>query len=200
MPRPNRMTPLGVPEATPERGMFMGNRGCLVDARGELVRAWQVERWITCVTAFRGRRRTPLMQPGRYTELFFLDEATALAAGHRPCAECRRGVLEEFRAAWRTVHPRDAAGLPALDRRLHRERTAAVRWRAEVSTLPDGVMVLHDARPWLVTGGVLRPWSHGGYGPPREAPAAALPVLTPRSLAATLAAGWRPALHPSAAP
>jgi hypothetical protein len=194
------MTPLGVPEATPHRGTLMGNRGCLVDARGALARPWQVERWITCVLAFRGRRRHPLMQPGRLTELFFLDEATALAAGHRPCAECRRADLTAFRAAWALVHPADAeAGLPGLDRRLHRERTAAHRRRAPAAGLPDGAMVLLDARPWLVQGGALRAWSHAGYGERRAAPAQPVPVLTAPSLVATLAAGWRPAPHPSAA-
>ena len=95
MPRQNRVTPFGEIIATPERGTFMGNRGVLHDAEGRIRRAWQVKRWIVCVLEFRGRKRT-VMTPGPYTELFFLDEATALAAGHRPCAECRHARFLDF--------------------------------------------------------------------------------------------------------
>jgi hypothetical protein len=199
MPRPNRMTPFGVPEADPARGLFMGNRGCLVDGQGRLARGWRGERWITCLLEFKGRRRRPLMAPGRYTELFFLDEATALAAGHRPCAECRRADLNAFRAAWLQVHPCDAGRLEVLDHRLHAERTAPDRWRADARELPDGAMVALDGAPWLVLDGALLAWSHGGYTAGRALPAAPVPVLTPPSSVAVLAAGWRPRLHPSAA-
>src|SRR5688572_32956373 len=99
MPWRNRVTPLGDIVATPERGTLMGNRGCLHDGGGNVRRAWQVKRWLICVLEFRGRRRR-VMTPGHYTELFFLDEATALAAGHRPCAECRRSRFDAFRRAW----------------------------------------------------------------------------------------------------
>jgi hypothetical protein len=199
VPRPNRMTPFGVPEADPARGLFMGNRGCLVDGRGRLARHWRGERWITCLLEFKGRRRTPLMAPGRYTELFFLDEATALAAGHRPCAECRRADLNAFRAAWLQVHPGDAGRLEVLDHRLHRERTAPARWTAGARELPDGAMVALDGAPWLVLDGALLAWSHGGYTGRRALPAGPVQVLTPPSSVAVLATGWRPRLHPSAA-
>src|SRR5579863_2821842 len=121
MPRQNRVTPLGELIATPERGLVYGNRGCLHDADGRIRRPFQVRRWIACTLEFRGRRRSPLMMPGRYTELFFLDEATALAAGHRPCAECRRADYNRFRDYWAQVvgGPTDA---DSMDLRLHGER------------------------------------------------------------------------------
>src|SRR6201998_3464626 len=108
MPRQNRVTPFGEIIATPERGTFMGNRGILHDELGHVKRAWQVRRWLVCVLEFRGRKRT-VMTPNRYTELFFLDEATALAAGHRPCAECRHARFLDFCHAWRTATPGDGS-------------------------------------------------------------------------------------------
>ncbi len=129
MPRQNRVTPPGEIVAAPERGTFMGNRGCLHDAKGQIRRPWQLERWIVCVLAFKGRQRR-VMTPGRYTELFFLDEATALAAGHRPCAECRR---ERFNAYRRALAAGGAKGDEPLrsaveiDHRLHAERVAPDR-------------------------------------------------------------------------
>ena len=193
----NRVSPFGLLEAAPARGTLMGNRGCLVNARGELVRRWQLDRWITCVLEFKGRRRRPLMAPGRYTELFFLDEATACAAGHRPCHECRRADAEEFLAAWRAVHPRDRR-LAQVDERLHRERTRAAHPAVACAELPDGAMVSLDGRAWLVVDGGLRAWTHGGYTDARPRPPERATVLTPPSIAAAMRAGWRPAIHPSA--
>lgn len=187
VPLPNRMTPFGVPEAVPERGTLFGNRGCLVDADGRLAREWQLQRWIACVLAFKGRRRAPLMQPGRYTELFFLDEPTALAAGHRPCAECRRGAALAFRAAWGS-HER----FPPLDAELHAQRTAGP-WRGR--DLPDGTMVALDGAAHLVHEGALRPWSHAGYGAPRPLPTGLLDVLTPPGTVAALRNGFEVVAH-----
>src|SRR3954451_12489199 len=99
MPRQNRVTPFGEIVAVPERGTMMGNRGRLHDGEGQILRPWQVKRWLICLLEFNGRHRV-VMAPDRYTELFFLDEATALAAGHRPCFECRRKSFEQFAAAW----------------------------------------------------------------------------------------------------
>lgn len=192
------MTPFGVPEANPARGMFMGNRGCLVDRRGRIVRRWRVERWLICRVAFRGRRRHPLMAPGRYTELFFLDEATALAAGHRPCWECRRAELETFREAWLRVHPGDAGSLTVLDRRLHEERTARASWPARCESLPDGAMVAIDGKAWLVLGGSVLAWSHAGYTTRLPLRPGIVEVLTPPSIVRILTLGWPPHLHPSA--
>ena len=117
MPRRNRVTPFGEIVATPERGTFFGNRGVLHDPEGRIRRAWQVKRWLLCLLEFKGRRRS-VMTPGNYTELFFLDEATGLAAGHRPCAECRRGRFLAFRDLW----PSGRLSAPDLDDQLHAER------------------------------------------------------------------------------
>ena len=194
MPLRNRVTPLGELIADPARGLVFGNRGCLHDAEGTIRRRWQVKRWIACRLEFRGRRRSPLMQPGRYTELFFLDEATALAAGHRPCAECRR---EDYRRFLELVGETRA---DAVDERLHRERTAHYASAAWAS-LPDGVLVLDAGEPWLVRGRDLRRWTPAGYAEraarPRNGEAT---VVTPPSLVAVLAAGWAgavPLLHPT---
>jgi hypothetical protein len=198
VPLPNRVTPFGVVEASPARGTFMGNRGCLVDAQGRIVRRWRGERWIICLLAFRGRRRHPLMAPGRYTELFFLDEATALAAGHRPCRECRRPALETFRAGWLEVHPGDAGSLTVLDHRLHRERTRSVSWSVPGESLPDGAMVALDGAAWLVLGHDILAWSHAGYTSRRSRPSGIVDVITPPSTVKVLSGGWTPRLHPSA--
>jgi hypothetical protein len=195
----NRVSPFGVLEADPAHGTLMGNRGCLVSAKGELVRRWQVERWIVCVLEFKRRRRRPLMAPGRYTELFFLDEATACAAGHRPCHECRRADADAFRAAWLAQHPGDRS-FGEIDARLHRERTRDAHRTAACAELPAGAMVSLDGRAWVVVDGGLRPWTHGGYGDRHAFPAQRVTVLTPPSTVAAMRAGWQPVLHPSARP
>jgi hypothetical protein len=118
VPRRNRVTPFGEIIATEARGLLYGNRGVLHDNDGTLVRSWQVRRWIACRLEFKGRRR-PLMRPGRFTELFFLDEATALAAGHRPCAECRREDFLRFRQMWMDLHQDGSPRADDLDRVMH---------------------------------------------------------------------------------
>src|SRR5262249_33704005 len=118
MPRQNRVTPFGAIIATPERGTFMGNRGVLHDAEGRIRRTWQVKRWLLCLLQVRGRKRS-ILTPGRYTELFFLDEATGLAAGHRPCAECRRDCFKAFCRAWLAGNPGHDVTALAIDERLH---------------------------------------------------------------------------------
>ena len=206
MPLQNRVTPLSELVADPGRGLVYGNRGCLHDDGGRIRRRFAGRRWIACRLRFRGRRREPLLQPGRYTELFFLDEATAFAAGHRPCAECRRADYESLGAIWRELHP-DQAGAGAIDAQLHAERVDAAtrsqrRHEAEMATLPDGSFVLHDREPWLVLGPDLLRWSPGGYTRrmprPSRGPAE---LLTPPSLVEVLRRDWRPLvplLHPSA--
>jgi len=209
MPRQNRVTPSGDIVATPDRGTFMGNRGCLHDDGGRVRRPWQVRRWLVCVPEFRSRKRQ-VMRPGYYTELFFLDEATALAAGHRPCAECRRDRFDAFRRAWRTVHPQlGGPRLPTadvIDRRLHAERVGPDRskrcFTAGLGDLPDGVFVRHPA--WgdaahLVRGDWLLPWSAGGYTGRLARPAdLEVAVLTPESTVGVIRAGYAPDVHPSA--
>src|SRR5437588_4844704 len=148
MPRQNRVTPFGDLVATQDRGTFMGNRGVLHDTGGCIMRAWQLKRWIVCVLEFKGRKRQ-VMTPGRYTELFFLDEATALAAGRRPCAECRRERFNAFRNAWRSAYPGTSnSPLPSaheIDDRLHGDRVAPDRskplFRVSLDELPNGVFV-----------------------------------------------------------
>lgn len=204
MPRQNRVTPLGELVSDPARGLVYGNRGCLHDDSGRIRRGFQVRRWIACRLEFKDRRRSPLMQPGRYTELFFIDEATALAAGHRPCAECRRSDYDRFAAWWGERH--GDVGADAIDARLHAERLDASSGgqrlhEAPFAELPDGVFVLHDGVPRLVLGGTLRAWSPGGYAPPVARPKGTAVVVTPVSLVALLREGWQselPLLHGSA--
>jgi hypothetical protein len=206
VPLQNRVTPLGELVADPARGLVYGNRGCLHDADGRIRRRYAGRRWIACRLEFRGRRRSRLLQPGRYTELFFLDEATAFAAGHRPCAECRHEDYVRFVERWRRLHPRDR-GAVAIDARLHAERLDPAtrgqrRHEARLDALPDGAFVLQDGEPWLVLGGGLLAWSPGGYARARRPAGARAVLLTPPSLVAVLGAGWEPDvpfLHPSAA-
>jgi hypothetical protein len=192
MTRRNRVTPLGELIAHPARGLVYGNRGCLHDATGRIRRHHDGKRWIACRLEFKERRRK-LLQPGRYTELFFLDEATAFAAGHRPCAECRRADY------LRTLELTGARTARALDERLHAERLAP-KPPVDVAALPVGAFVLHDDEPHLVAADGLRPWSPAGYGAPVRA-GGSHTLLTPPTLVAVLASGWRgevPFLHPSA--
>ena len=197
MPLQNRVTPLGELIVAPERGLVYGNRGCLHDGSGAIRRAYATKRWIACQLEFRGRRRTRLMSPGRYTELFFLDDATSLAAGHRPCAECRRADYNRLTEAWVALHP-DQRGADAIDDQLHSERLVpATRARrlhdARFEDLPDGAFVLHEGRPCLVLGRRLLPWSVGGYGPGRRRPThSSAALITPPSLVSLLRDGWSP--------
>ncbi len=206
MPLPNRVTPLGELIATPERGLVYGNRGCLHNDRAEVRRRFATKRWIACRLEFRGQRRAPLMAPGRYTELFFLDEATALAAGHRPCAECRRSDYIRFTGLWAAVHARQN-GADAIDAQLHTERVAAGTGDRALhpfpySELPDCTFVLEDGRPQLVLGRQLLTWSPAGYAERHRRPAnREATAITPPSLIAILSSGWTselPLLHPSA--
>jgi len=205
-PLQNRVTPFGEIVAVPERGMFMGNRGCLHNGRKELTRrSWTTTRWITCVLEFKERRRE-VMRPGYYTELFFLDEATAFAAGHRPCAECRRDDYNRFLELWRLVHGGDRRPLAdEVDAELHRQRVTDTkdqrRWSSSLDELPSGTMVARKDAPQsalLWDGGRLWGWSPGGY---TEAATMAgdteVDVLTPPSIVRVFAAGYEPAVHNS---
>jgi hypothetical protein len=205
MPHRNRVTPLGDIVAHPARGLVFGNRGCLHDGEGRIRRRHAGRRWIACRLTFKDRRRD-LMQPGRYTELFFLDDATALAAGHRPCAECRRGDYDNFVEQWPAELP-DRSRAGAIDDQLHAERlTDAGSQRvheAALDELPDAAFVLHDDTPWLVRGDKLLRWTPAGYGHAIGRPSGTWAVVvTPPSLLAVLHHGWRPTavpfLHPSA--
>ena len=202
MPRRNRVTPFGDAIAVQARGLLFGNRGVLHDEQGRLVRCWQGRRWIACRLEFKGRRRE-LMRPGRFTELFFLDEATALAVGHRPCAECRRADFVRFRQGWTETHPEVPARVDDIDRTLHGERIApgggTRLHQARLADLPDGSMVDEDGRAWVVLAGELLGWSPFGYGTAREMPGAAtVSVLNPPSVVGVLRAGYQPGIHPTA--
>ena len=205
-PLQNRVLPTGEIVAHPGRGLLMGNRGCIHNADRTLgVTRWRTKMWISCVLDWRGRTRD-VMPPGRWTALFFLDEATALAAGHRPCGYCRRADHRWFGESWRI-----AKNLPArpyaweMDVWLHAERTDRNRVKltrpALFGDLPDGAMVIRAGQPALVCSGALRPWSLAGYGPAaRFSPGTSLTLLTPPSIVAVLAAGYRPFIHPTAGP
>ena len=205
MPRQNRVTPAGEIIATPERGTLMGNRGLLHDRNGRIIRPWREKRWIICLLDFRGRKRQ-VMSPGFYTELFFLDEATALAAGHRPCAECRRERFNDFRDAWLKGNGGKAPVTAGdIDRQLHEERLGPGgtkrMFQAALDELPDGVFVrLPGYQPaWLVWEGQLLAWSAGGYE--KRVPrlrGVKVCVLTPPSTVAAIRAGFAPGVHESA--
>ena len=202
MPLQNRVTPFGDIIATPHRGLFTGNRGIIHDpATKTLTRRWASQAWLTCVCEFRGRRRK-VMGGRSWTELFFLDEATALAAGHRPCFYCRRDDANRFRAAWEAGNGVDGVLARDIDAVLHRERLDHGAKRLHpppmpVVKLPDGAMVCQDNESFLMVQGQAHLWSPAGYRHARSALQEAM-LLTPPSTLRALSAGYRPVLHPSA--
>jgi len=207
MPRQNRVTPFSTLIATPARGTLMGNRGCLHDDQGRIRRLFLGRRWIICLLDFRNRHRS-IMTPGRYTELFFLDEATALAAGHRPCAECQRDRFNLFREIWAQANP-EITSLhrpPALlvDVALHLERTAVNaqtrRYCDSFDALPDGTFVTDDEQhACLVLKNQRLLWTPAGYASP-EKHSLRFParILTPASVVRTLETGYPVGVHSSA--
>ncbi|MGH3138013.1 MAG: hypothetical protein ACRDPV_16130 [Gaiellaceae bacterium] len=205
MPLQNRVTPLGELVAHPARGLVYGNRGCLHDADGVIRRRYAGKRWIACRLEFRGWQRGRLLQPGRFTELFFLDEATAFAAGHRPCALCRREDYHRFSAIWRELHP-GQIGADAIDAQLHGERAAPgtqaqLHQGAQLDELPDGAFILRDDVPYLVLGPHLLEWSPAGYTERTQRRLRQrVELITPPSLVSVLRTGWEPLvplLHPT---
>ena len=207
MPRQNRVTPFSTLIATPARGTLTGNRGCLHDEQGQIRRAYQGQRWIICLLEFKGRKRI-IMRPGHYTELFFLDEATALAAGHRPCAECQRDRFNLFRDIWAKANLKIAnttrPAATTIDAVLHSERIATsnhqYRYCNSIEELPDGTFVTDDEHSaYLVLRHQLLRWTPSGYGA-QTTQAINYPIrlLTPASIVQTLAAGYPVGIHPSA--
>ena len=206
MPLQNRVDPYGQLRAVAARGALMGNRGILHNAEKQIIAAWRLPRWISCTLEFKGRQRE-VFAPHRYSELFFLDEATSLAAGHRPCAECRRPRFKEFCAAWEAGNADQLFSRPlradAIDRVLHSERVrrggGKKTYQAVVSTLPAGSIVEHEGRAYLAWAGKWRPWSFDGYGPAASLlPATEVTVLTPKSIVQAIRAGFVPDVHESA--
>ena len=189
----NRVDPFGELWATPARGALMGNRGGRFHREDRVLgrRRWASKQWIACVCEFKNRRRN--VWSAGYTELFFFDEPTALAAGHRPCFECRRADAEAFRRAWPSQVPPMA---PEMDATLHSERLSGRRKRihaASIEGLPDGVMIERDGRAFAINHDQLAPWSFHGYGEPVPRPRRGLAsVLTPPSIVAALSAGYTP--------
>ncbi|MHC2461519.1 hypothetical protein [Bradyrhizobium embrapense] len=203
MPLQNRVTPTGDIVATHHRGTFTGNRGIIHDpaTRTLLNRRWSSPAWLTCVCEFRGRRRK-VMSRQSWTELFFLDEATAFAAGHRPCFYCRRDDAKRFRAAWEEGNGVSDLSAKAMDAVLHAERLDRGKKRLHplpkpIDELPDGAMVQANGESFLVAGGKTLRWSFAGYVP-ADATAPAM-LLTPPSTVRAFQAGYRAGLHPSAA-
>jgi hypothetical protein len=204
MPLQNRVDPFGELFADPARGTFMGNRGGRIHtgARTLTARRWASRQWICCVLAFKGRHRDVW---GRfYTELFFLDEPTALAAGHRPCFECRRGDAESFAEYWGIAHRlRGRPRAAEMDQVLHRERLQACakrRHRRGIDGLPGGACIALDGAAFAVRGDALLRWTPRGYDARVPRPRGNMvDVLTPPAILDVLAAGYQPHWHPSAA-
>ncbi|HVQ68059.1 MAG TPA: hypothetical protein VMT08_11200 [Bradyrhizobium sp.] len=203
MPLQNRVTPTGDIIATSHRGLFTGNRGIIHDPATKtlLRKRWSSPAWITCLCEFKGWRR-PVMGRRSWTELFFLDEATAFAAGHRPCFFCRRDDATRFRAAWEKGNGVADVRAREMDAVLHRERLERGKKRLHplpmpVAELPDGAMVQSAEDSFLIVQGRALQWSMAGYRGTGGAIDNALLLTAPSTLRA-LSAGYRPVLHPSA--
>ncbi|MGY2807327.1 MULTISPECIES: hypothetical protein [unclassified Bradyrhizobium] len=202
MPLQNRVTPTGDIVASDHRGTFTGNRGIIHDpaTRTLLNKRWSSPAWLTCVCEFRGRRRK-VMSRQSWTELFFLDEATAFAAGHRPCFYCRRDDAKRFRSCWEQGNGVSDLSAKAMDAVLHAERLDRGKKRlhplpTRLRDLPDGTMVQASGDSYLVADGAMLRWSFAGYGR-ADVPEPAM-LLTPPSTLRAFQAGYRPVLHPSA--
>ena len=204
MPLQNRVTPEGEIIATQARGTLMGNRGGMIHRVDKTLspRRWHSRQWIACKLSYRGRWRE-VMGPDSYTELFFLDEATSFAAGHRPCYECRRREAQQFAELWGAAHGGGRAKASEIDAILHAERLTAEGRKATVTahlgTLPTGTLVRHDAYCYLVLARRLLRWSPAGYTMALEAPADLMvDVLTPKSVVEVFRAGYDADVHESA--
>ena len=206
MPLQNRVLPDGAIVKDPARGLLTGNRGILHDGAQNLIHRWTNTAWICCALEWKGTRRTPMT--GRsWTALFFLDEAVALASGHRPCTTCRRAPYNAFRAAWAKAELLGSQA-PEIDAHLHALRLTPTRHQrlhlADGQTLPDGGFILHaqtatlPPTPHLILGPNAYPFTPAGYLAPVPRPTGPVQVMTPAPLIAALSAEYRPILHPSA--
>jgi hypothetical protein len=203
MPLQNRVDPFGNLIRTAARGTMMGNRGgVLHNANREIVRGYKSRRWITCVLEFRGRHRV-VMSANRYTELFFLDEAVAFAAGHRPCAECRRERYNAFKDAWQLAHRLDESPFADdMDLALHPARIdkrKKVTYESALGSLPDGCFVQIQGSGYLVWRGALLLWTPKGYTRHDVRPKDSIvTVLTPEPIVECFRQGYRPEIHETA--
>ena len=207
MPYRNRVDPWGQLHAVPARGTMLGNRGILHNSAQEIVASWRTKAWITCRLEWKGWWR-PIMRPGSWTELFFLDEATAFAAGHRPCAACRRERFDEFKAAWLAANPTATRSvtprITEIDTILHRERVrkggVKVTYEDEFHHVPDGAMIELNTVAYVLWNRQLLQWSFDGYTRseiPRRS-SQRVCVLTPPSIVRMFRGGFRPDVHASA--
>ncbi|HXD78472.1 MAG TPA: hypothetical protein VN616_11730 [Puia sp.] len=195
----NRVDPSGNLIITPARGAWMGNRGVIHDERQHITRLFRLKAWLICVLEFKDRRRR-VMAPHRYTELFFLDEATAFSAGHRPCAECRRKAFTRFKSCWILANPEhgftDRTPIWKIDEVLHKERInrsgVKLTHAESAKSLPNGSMVLYADQPGLVLDGQLYPWTPSGYGEGVPLPSGEVRVLTPASVVRAFRMGYVP--------
>lgn len=182
----------------------MGNRGELHDNEGHIVRQWKRKAWVICQLSYKGWKRNPLMQPGKYTELFFFDEATALSAGHRPCGTCRGEWYAKFKAHWLTANGLALdTSADGMDKLMHAERTSRSGrgiWTRTLNSLPRGVLVTFDESACLWTGSTLRQWTTHGYGDDLwpQASSTSVVLLTPPSIVNAIQAGYEVQIHPSA--
>jgi hypothetical protein len=198
----NRVTPFGEIVAISQRGMFIGNRGIIHDPATKtlLNRRWTTKTWLVCSCEYKGRRRA-VMAGRSWTELFFLDEAVALAAGHRPCFLCRREAAERFRNSWASAKGEPRPSAKAMDSVLHHERIEDGRKRVHPvpgppTELPDGTMVVAAGSAFTLRSGRAHRWTNDGYASP-ERLRRADGLLTPPSTLMALGSGYRPSLHPS---
>ena len=202
MPLQNRVNPYGTIFRSPARGTFMGNRGLLHNEKREILRQFKCQRWIACCLEFRGRKRS-VMSPGRYTELFFLDEAVAFSAGHRPCAECRRERFAVFQQAWKRRdegYSNSPASALQIDEELHWSRIdragRKVTYEAPLNSLPDGCFVEIDDSAFLIWNDALLLWTPEGYARKERQPGGLrVTVLTPRPIVQCFAQGYQPDVH-----
>jgi hypothetical protein len=207
MPRHNRVDPWGKLHAVAARGTLLGNRGVIHNAAQSIVAPWRTKAWITCRLEWKGWWR-PIMRPGSWTELFFLDEATAFAAGHRPCATCRRERFKQFKSAWVAANPTTTLSvtprITEIDQVLHDERVrkggVKVAYEGELRDVPEGAMIEIDGAAYLRWNRQFLRWSFDGYSPGRIPPGSSqrVLVLTPASVVRTFSRGFRPDVHTSA--
>lgn len=203
----NRIDPAGQFHAVPDRGTLMGNRGILHDEQNQIVRPWAHQHWVFCRLEFKVIKRPKPFSEGNYSELFFLDEATAFSAGHRPCNYCQRERTQEFKECWGKanlpVEQRSLQTLDALDKRLHKERAVRggmkIVFSGNVDELPVGTMFSHAGAMFAVCEAGYRKWSFSGYGRTESIPTGtAVSILTPQSVVAAFRTGFVPQMHASA--
>ena len=201
----NRVDPWGNLHAVNARGNWMGNRGILHNSDKQIITQWRHKQWVTCALSFKGRQRE-IFAPNSYSELFFLDEATALAAGHRPCAECRREKHKEFKTIWFQANPQfgnETSSISVIDKQLHLERVDRaknkVTFNAIVSSLPEGTIFEHESNSYLIWEDQYFLWTHHGYMKTMQAVSidTCVAVLTPASIVAIYRLGFKPQIHPS---